>query len=358
MDVQLKVSYPFAQKGLQMKSSIVVFCIGFVGALIFDRLHLPMPWLLGPIFFVLCSQFFIKRELVWPAVMRNIGLIIVGIAIGQQFNLAIFGNMGTILPYLIGVNLALFAFAIVVSYGLHRLTKMPFKSALISSIPGGLSQFVTFAEEDRDINLAIVTYYHVVRVICVVLLIPFLITGEKLEIVSSPALITWQLVWLFALSVAASWLGEKFKLPVAQFLGPVIAVICIQFTGVTVEPVPFPVLYLAQIFIGAYIGLLLKPHMFKLPRIIFIGGIISTFLLIAFSFATSLLLQRAFNYSYETSFLSTAPGGLDQMGLLAAGVGADISVVTTYQLFRILFIFLIILPILRKWLLRKEANTK
>lgn len=336
-----------------MICSIIVFLIGLTGALAFYYLHLPMPWLLGSIFFLLCSQFFIKRELVWPSIMRNIGLIIVGIAIGQQFNFAIFSEMGIILPYLIGVNIALFVFAIIVSYCLHRLTKMSFKTALISSIPGGLSQFVTFAEEDRDIKLAIVTYYHVIRVICVVLVIPFLITGHALEMTNGSAGMTWQLVWLFALSVAASWVGEKLKLPVPQFLGPVIAVICVQFTGVAVEPVPFPVLYVAQIFIGAYIGLLLKPHMFKLPRVIFVGGILSTVLLISFSYGMGVVLQHGLHYSYETSFLSTAPGGLDQMGLLAAGVGADISVVTTYQLFRILFIFLIILPILRKWLLQK-----
>lgn len=41
------------------------------------------------------------------------------------------------------------------------------------------------------------------------------------------------------------------------------------------------------------------------------------------------------------------------MGILAAAVQADISVVTVFQLFRLLFIFLCILPLI-KWVYREK----
>ena len=54
---------------------------------------------------------------------------------------------------------------------------------------------------------------------------------------------------------------------------------------------------------------------------------------------------------FATAFLSTAPGGLAEMGITALTVGADISTMTAYQLVRLLFIMLVF-PYLAKWLVR------
>ena len=45
--------------------------------------------------------------------------------------------------------------------------------------------------------------------------------------------------------------------------------------------------------------------------------------------------------TFATSFLSTAPGGLTEMGITALTVGANISTMTAYQLTRLLFIMLV-----------------
>lgn len=119
---------------------------------------------------------------------------------------------------------------------------------------------------------------------------------------------------------------------------------------------PSDVLHIAQILIGAYIGLLLKPETLRLPLNVLIGGIASTVAMIILTYGTSLLIARFLDLSFATSFLSTAPGGLDQMGLLAAAVKADISVVTVFQLFRLLFIFLCVLPII-KWVYREREES-
>ena len=64
----------------------VVFLLYLMGALVFEALHLPILWLLGPIFILLCAQFVVGQHLMWPAILRNTGLVIVSVAIGQQFN--------------------------------------------------------------------------------------------------------------------------------------------------------------------------------------------------------------------------------------------------------------------------------
>ncbi|MGE7918161.1 AbrB family transcriptional regulator [Viridibacillus sp. NPDC093762] len=46
------------------------------------------------------------------------------------------------------------------------------------------------------------------------------------------------------------------------------------------------------------------------------------------------------------AFLSLAPGGKDQMGIIAHEDGADVSTITIYQLIRMLYNYLLIPPFL------------
>lgn len=330
-----------------MKGTIPVFFIALLGALIFSILHFPVPWLLGSIFSVLISQFIVRGELSWPPVLRNTGLIIVGVAIGQQFDLSLFDGMGLLFIYMALLNIGLIVFAVILAVWTTKWTGMSIKTSLTGSIPGGLSQFVLFAEEEEDIDLAIVTFFHIIRVVAVVLVIPFIVSGHLVTGGGQADSFNLWLIPVFGLAACSVWLGLKVKLPVAHFLTPVLLIIVIHTLGLKVPPVPVSLLHVAQLLIGAYIGLLLKPHMIRLPKKVLMAGVLNTAAFIVVTYFGSLAVQWLLGYSFATSFLSTAPGGLDQMGLLAAAVGADISVVTVFQLFRLLFIFLVVLPLLK-----------
>lgn len=323
-----------------------VLLIAIVGAVLFDLLSMPIPWLLGPIFTVLISQFFQKGDLAWPPIFRNTGLVIVGVAIGQAFDLSLFKEMGKPLVFMIVLNVALLIFAVVLAWLATKTTDISMKTALTCSVPGGLSQLILFAEEEKDIDLAVVTFFHVIRVVAVVLVIPFIVSGHVVTGGDNTGTITPTLIIILLLAGCSVWLGQKMKLPVAHFLTPIIFIIVLQLFGVDTPAFPGSLLHIAQLFIGAYIGLLLKPHMIRLPGRVLAMGIFSSLALIVAAFGSSLVLQWMLGYSFATSFLSSAPGGLDQMGLLAAAVGADVSIVTVFQLFRLLFIYLFVLPLL------------
>lgn len=324
-----------------------VFGAGLIGALLFQEFHLPIPWLLGPIFTVLMIQFIYKGELAWPSIFRNIGLVIAGVAIGQGFNLALFQHMGWLLVYMVILNLGLFAFSLFLAWLATKMTGISFKTSLTSSIPGGLSQLVLFAEEEKDIDIAVVTFFHVIRIIAVVVIVPFIVSGHVVTGGANAG--EWSLMLFIVLALAglSVVVGLKLKLPVAHFLTPILFIIGLAFVHIETPAIPVPLLHLAQIFIGSYIGLLLKPRMIRLPKKVLAMGVFSSVALLIGTYGSSAILQWTLDYSFATSFLSTAPGGLDQMGLLAAAVGADISVVTVFQLFRLLFIFLVVLPLLK-----------
>ncbi|MNC57373.1 putative ammonia monooxygenase [compost metagenome] len=70
--------------------------------------------------------------------------------------------------------------------------------------------------------------------------------------------------------------------------------------------------------------------------------------------------MHVYSLSAATSLLSMAPGGMDQMSIMAHEVNANLSVVSGYQLCRILFIFFIVSSVLKivltRLLRQKEGN--
>lgn len=323
--------------------------VGVAGALLFEWLGLPVPWMLGPLFAVLLIQFFIKGELVWPVHFRNVGLIVIGVSIGGMFQFNLFAGMTWLVVFMLVMNIVLTIATVFIAFGVKKLGHMSLKTALSCTVPGGLAQIVTFAEEEEDVDLAIVTYFHVVRVISIVMLVPFILSGHSIQPdedafnASSPGL----LMLLLLAAGGAVWIGRKIQIPVPYFLSPVLLMVVLKLFSIDTPEVPSLFLHVAQLFIGAYIGLLLKPDMIKLGNRVLLLGMGSALLLLVITFVQGLLVVHFLNYSLSTSFLSTAAGGLDQMSLLANAIGADVSIVTVFQVFRLLFVFLVVLPLLK-----------
>jgi len=321
-----------------------VLVLALIGGFIFSWLHIPIPWMLGPLFTILITQFLYKGTLLWSSKLLEIGIIILGVAIGEQFNLSLFSDIGMLLLFMILINVILIASSIVLAYILSKWSKLSIKSMILGAIPGGLGQIILFAEEENDVDIAAVTYFHIVRLILVVVFIPFIVSGHMVSKTVNHSSLSISLILLFILAWGCTYVAKRIKLPVAPFLAPILLVIGLQFTSFEIAPVPSIIMNGAQLLIGAHIGLLLKPEMVKLPFRYLIAGILSAIGLIALTFGTSFIVSYFLDYSFASSFLSTAPGGLDQMVLLADAIGADVSVVSVYQIFRIMFIFLVVLP--------------
>ncbi|WP_410515178.1 AbrB family transcriptional regulator [Paenibacillus sp. BR2-3] len=57
-----------------------------LGGALFMLLHLPLPWLLGPMLASLIGSNTKKRYFEWPGRFRNTGMIIVGYTIGLSLS--------------------------------------------------------------------------------------------------------------------------------------------------------------------------------------------------------------------------------------------------------------------------------
>ncbi|MFF2479938.1 AbrB family transcriptional regulator [Paenibacillus sp. NPDC058071] len=342
--------------------------LALAGGALFSLLHIPIAWLLGPMVAVFIGVRLIRSlQPNWPTSMRNTAMILIGYSFGLSLTHETLLEMWRQLPTMLLMTVLLMLFCGLIAFVVSKLTGQPLATSLMGSIPGGLSQMIMLAEDSKDIDLTVVTFMQVSRLMLIVLCIPPLIfsplfggvhPADAARAVAEGA--TWEgllpnALWFAPIIVAAAFLGQKIKLPTAFLLGPMIATAVVNLSGLEGPALPSTVLNAAQLMIGAYIGLLLHPEKLQ-HKVRTIGlALASGLILIGGTLGLSAFLTVLHPLSPATAFLSMAPGGMDQMGLIAKEIHADPGIVTCYQLFRTWFIFFAVTPLMRV-LLKRMAH--
>lgn len=337
---------------------LISLSIAVSSGFIFTWLHLPIPWLLGPMTGMLLGTQLFKLQLAWPAPVRDYGILLVGYSIGLTMTAEALHGIVRQLPIMLIMTFLLLGLCTLTAFIASKITEFDFPSLLVGSVPGGLSQMVTLAEEMKPLNLTVITFLQVIRLLMIVFVVPFLlfspwVGGMHSVGVSSNLAASWASLFpgiliYVPLCAAGAWLARKLHFPTAFMLGPMLVMAIAQATPAPSAPeLPASLLNLSQLMIGSHVGLMLKLDQLQRKKQTILLGLTSSALLIAGALFLSYTLMKLFSHSAATSLLSMAPGGLDQMSIMAHEVNADLSVVSGYQLFRLLFIFLIVSPLLK-----------
>ncbi|MEQ2525869.1 AbrB family transcriptional regulator [Bacillaceae bacterium CLA-AA-H227] len=332
--------------------------IAIAGALIANFIHLPIPWLLGSMVSVLIASR-MGLKLYWPRRMRDIAIVIVGYSIGLSFTKDALRLILIQLPSIFLATIFIIGFCVALAYLISKITGLDYPSVLIGSIPGGLSQMLLLGEEIKGVNLSIVTFLQVSRLILIIIFVPLLVFSPLVKngstnasmVIHSPTITLVDLfpnILVFIPVVLLSIiLAKKFKFPTPYLVGPIFGTAIVGLVGFQGPSLPSSVLDVSQLMIGSYIGLLIHfeeiEHKLKMVGVAISSGV----LLLLGSWGLSWLFAHMKHISFSTSALSLAPGGMDQMGIIAAEIHADLSIVAGYQLFRLFFIFFVVPPILR-----------
>ncbi|MDD9271656.1 AbrB family transcriptional regulator [Paenibacillus sp. GCM10023248] len=341
-----------------MKRFLITLVIALAGGALFTLIHSPLPWLLGPMVFAFLGTRLQKKiKPLWPGYLRNTALIIIGYSIGLSFTVQTLKEMGQQLPNMILLTVLLLLLSALIAYGVSKLSGLPFPTVLMGSIPGGLSQMIIIAEDTRGIDLTVVTFLQVSRLMMIIFCVPLLVFsplfGSTHSAVTEAAEAVPQWGDLFpgillfaAVCVIAGYYGNKIRFPSAYLLGPMFATAALHLSGVHGPALPSACLDVAQLLIGTYVGLLRPETLTRKVRVVCLA-ILSGAVLILGALGLSALLTRLHGVSAATAFLAMAPGGMDQMGIMAKEIDANIAVVSCYQLFRTWFIFFAVPPLLK-----------
>ena len=146
-----------------------------------------------------------------------------------------------------------------------------------------------------------------------------------------------EFILVIIFSTPAAIMAEYFNIPLAWFLGPMIATSLLSLFGLKLV-MPRLVLSIILVLLGLYIGnyidknLFSQMHQWIWTSLIMLGYIILSVLFV------SKYLEKFSGYGKKTSIFSAAPGALGPLLILAEDEKSDLSQVATSHLIRLIII--------------------
>jgi len=343
---------------------MIIFLLAAIGGTIFYEIHTPLPWMLGPLVSTLLWKILQKKSFSWPKPIRNSGLVILGYTMGSPFTLQIGRQIFGQLPGMLLSTLGIMTISLLVGWFSSRRTGVGLINGLLGSVPGGLSQMAVVCEEIEGADVAVVTLMQITRLLTVVFTVPLLamyglandttgVTNTITPIILDP----WTLALFAVVSIASAQLAKMIHFPTPYLMGPALGTIALIIGGNTAPHLPQVIIAVAQITVAIQMGADIEFAGLKNWKSIVLysfGGILTV---IIASLGIDYILTKVYPISFLTAFISTAPGGIVEMGITAMAVHADVSLVIAYQLFRLLSILILAIPTV-KWGLTKSSQHK
>jgi len=329
------------------------------GGQLFLMLNIPVPWLLGSLTGALAWRRLRPAAVCWSPSLHSFGQIVLGYVMGRPFTPEVGHYVAFQLPLMLAATLALVLFCLVLGYVTHRQTGLSLATSVLATVPGGLVQMVVLAGEIAAADVSVVTFMQTLRMLAVVFTVPFLamhsvspqVAATVAVLPAAPAAVDSAALLVFIpAAVGGALLSVRLRLPTPYLLGPMLATVALAMSGQAAPAAPSWLVTAAQVAVGAHLGCGVDFAGIGDWRKMFSVVLFNVAAIIVFCLAIACFLADAIPTAAATAFLSTAPGGIAEMGVTALLLGADISVVVGYQMFRILFILLVLPLFLRHWL--------
>lgn len=330
------------------RPTILTFAIGAAGGLLFQSLHLPLAWMLGPLVAVAGAGLGGWRTRV-PRPSRQYGQAIAGVAVGLYFTPALVAILLPDLPAIAVVSLLSILFSGLVSWCIARMTGIDGTTSYFASLPGGVAEMSVLADRYGG-DTAIVALTQSLRIVIVVLTIPSLVVllGRPGRLDYSGAANTLHvaaLAGMFAVAaVIATGLG-RWRVPNNWLLGGLVVGAATAFLRLPLSGVPTVVVEFSQLLIGTALGARFTADTIHRLRRFIPASIASTVVILLFNALLALVLTWFMPDGFETLVLANAPGGVAETSLTAKALHLGVATVTAFHLVRILFIVLLSAPL-------------
>ena len=342
-----------------------ILAIGGTGGSLAHWVGLPMPYLTGSLAFVAAFTIFRTRkgarEVQFPPLLRMIFVAVIGTMIGATFTtdlLAVVPSLGlSMLAIVLFVVIALAG-----NYALFRkLGRYDRTTAIFAAMPGGLVEAVSLGEQAGG-DVRVLSVQHFARIVLVVMMVPLLFllwTGETVGSASGQsfeqdAYKTADIVLILVLAATGMVLGPRLRLPAAHMVGPLVLSAVAHVTGLVDLGSPAWLLNLAQLVVGSGLGSTFAGSTGRQLIRAFSLGAVSTVLMLGLGIGFALALAEFMLVPVDALFISFAPGGVTEMGLIALSLGVSPVVVACHHLFRIFVTVLVAGTIARRT--RRQAS--
>lgn len=351
-----------------MHNIIKTALIATVGGFLFHLINMPVPWMLGPLVALLVFKRVTRQATAWPLPIREGSQIILGFVMGSSFSPEAGREIIRSFPAMFVTTALLISFSLLCGYFMFRQSIFSYSSCILGNIPGGMTQASILCDDIEDADVSAVTILQTIRLLLVIFLVPFLVmhSTAALSALSAgsqalsavPVMENYPLLGLYiALSAVVGVGVRKIKVPTPYLIGPLLITALPALTGMQVPHMPTIIVSAAQVGFGAYLGNTIDISKMEEYKKLLPYAFGIAFAVIALSLLAGYLLTLITHMDLLTAFLATAPGGMSEMAVTAISVKADLPTVTSYQLFRVLFINLLVMPFVSFLLQKKVKQT-
>ena len=327
---------------------------------------LPLPWLLGSLFACAIPAVTLPRAIpagyLFPMNFRVVFIATIGLVIGAQVSPELLAAPQSLVVSM-GAIVVFVPLAFAANYWIFRkLGGYDHATAYYSAAPGGLIESITMGEAaGADIRRLVTQQF--LRVTGVIALVPLGLSLYEGHPVGSAAGMGFAAAseptnWpLFAAAlVGGITLGRLLRLPAWQLTGALLVSAGLALWG---HPITIPpwLMALAQVVVGTSLGM----RFAGLNRAMLLRGlglsVVSVTTMLAFGAAIALLIRPLVGQDFEVLLITLAPGGVNEMALVALSLDANPAFVTLHHVFRIA-ITVLALGLMKRRLARRGADNK
>lgn len=342
----------------------LLILLSFIISFTFSSIGIILPWLFGSMLSTFLYIRFVTKNFYFPKWLGNTGVFIIGFEIGTQFTADAVQEMWGQAFSIFLMTICVLGLSLILSVFFMKMTGCTVETALLSSIPGALSQMVLLAEENKRADILLVTITQMSRIILVIILVPviagFFETDISRTLIDKTApllteVFTLDMLWILALAIFIMLVLNKLNFPVPFMLGPMIAMVIWNMGSGQPFSLNMEFMYAAQILLGIRMGNQVSSLLYQLNGRLIISMVIQSVLLILGTLGLVGLFQIFMDSEFNDLFLSAAPGGIGQLIVVAIEIGADVAMISSYHIFRIFFIILIVVPLINYILSKRNS---
>lgn len=328
------------------------------GALLFDRLNLPLAYILGALFgsAVVTN---LAAPMTGGRYLRRAGQLLVGASVGGVLSPDVVAELARLFPLMLAVALASNLTGALLAMPLSRIAGVSRLTGLLSCLPAGMAEMATLAR-DLGAHEQTVTIVHTLRVVLIVTLIPLWLGVTGITISPGPPVGLAEGAGLLGIVVVGGLVaaaGSRFGVLNPWVIVPMLLCLAAVAAGIRLPQLPAPLQVAAQIAIGTSLGLRFRlQHFRSLPRAA-LAGIFSGLVLIGVSgilFAGA--VQALGDLEHKTAMMAVMPGGLGEMIASASALGLLPATVAGFQITRSILTNIFAPPLIKFTLARLNKN--
>ncbi len=340
---------------------LLTLMLAFIAACILYQLGAPLPFLFGPIGACLVAAV-LGVPLQGMPLMSTLCRTILGVAIGASITWSVMHQLVSLAPTLLLVPIYVI---IIAAFGVnyfHRLVGYDKVTAYYAAMPGGLQDMVVFGEE-AGANPRTLSLIHATRLLLLVTLAPIMLITFFDADLSNPLgppakdLPLYHAGLILLIGVCGWKIASKIGIFGATVIGPMLLAIPLSLSGFLTQRPSQEVIMVAQLFIGIGIGVYYRGITLTEIRrdILAASGFSLLLLLIAVIFTTIATLISVVEPT--EMFLAFWPAGQAEIAVLSLAAGAQVGIVVTHHVVRIVFVILGA-PMMARYVSNKDPDNQ